>query len=132
MNGYLPPHEACEKAGITAYVLTKLIGQGKVRTLSTVDITSSRNSPLKFVCLQDIRDALAGIELVYVDISVACTQYGVTPSAVRYHIRRGRVRWRRDGTALQPCKPDLDLFVEDADTRPSGRPRTRVRDPVPV
>lgn len=132
MNGYLPPHEACEKTGISIYTLTKLIEQGKVRTQETTDITSSSSNKLKFVCLDDISDALDGRELEYVDISLVGSEYGITPSAVRYQIKRGRLRWRRQGDSLQSCKPDLDQFVEGATSRPSGRPKGTIRESVHI
>ena len=122
MTEYLPPHEACEKAGITLYHLEKLIAHGKVRFQETTDITGKRQAPLRFVCAGDILDAQNGVELSFIDIKNVPEEYGITTSAVRYHIKRGRLRWRRTGLNLQPCKADLDQFVQGAFSLPCNHP----------
>lgn len=111
MNGYLSPKEACERGGITPYMLSKLLEEGKVREMQTTDITRGLKSLLRFVCLQDILDAKAGLELSFTDIHNVAAQYGVTPGAIRFHIKRRRIRWRRCGMKLQPCSDDVDLFL---------------------
>jgi hypothetical protein len=124
MTDYLPAKKACEKAGITLHALNKLIEVGKVRELHTTDITQRPQLRLRVVCLRDILDVKSGLELVFTDMRTAAEKYGVTPSAIHYHIKRHRIRWRRGGT-LQPCAADLDILLrpdgKDADSR-NGQP----------
>ncbi|MDR1242225.1 MAG: hypothetical protein LBM00_05520 [Deltaproteobacteria bacterium] len=123
MIGYLPINEASGKAGITIYMLNKLIEDGKVRVKETSDISRHSNSRLRYVCLQDIIDAQSDLELSYIDISRVGSVYGLTSNAVRHQIKKHRLRWRRNGVHLQPCSSDLDLFVQDSKTKPVGRPK---------
>lgn len=112
MNGYLPISEACGKTGTTLYLLTKLIDEGRVRMKETSDITKRRNTQLRLVCIQDIIDAQSEIELRYIDIKSVGDIYGITPNAVRYQIRRHRLRWKRNATCLQVCISDLEQFLQ--------------------
>jgi hypothetical protein len=123
MIGYLPINEALGKAGISMYMLNRLVENGKVRVKETSDISRHSNSRLRYVCLQDIIDALSGLELSYIDISRVSSVYGLTPNAVRHQIKNRRLRWRRDGVHLQPCAADLDLFVQGFKAKPVNRPK---------
>ena len=126
MKEYLLIKEACVKVGITAYMLNKLIEEGKVRVKETSDISRHSDSRLRYVCLQDILDAQSGLELRFMDIGQVMKEYGITPNAVRHQIRRRRLRWRRNGVTLQPCVSDLELFIREARTKPAGQPESAI------
>ncbi len=111
MNGYLPLHEACDKAGITLRMLNRLIAEGKVRVKDTCCILKGRPQ-IRYVAYQDIIDAQTGFEPAYIDIQNVDAEYGITPQAVRQQIEKRRLRWRRVGARLQPCVQDLDMFRE--------------------
>lgn len=119
MTGYLPINEACAKAGITRTMLNRLIAEGKVRAKDTSLILQGR-AQVRYVAYQDIIDVQTGLDLEYVDIQKAGPEYGIAPRAVRYQIRHHRIRWRRAGTRLQPCAPDLDMFVKDTERKSDG------------
>ena len=119
MNGYLPLHEACDKAGITLRMLNRLIAEGKVRVKDTCFILKGRPQ-VRYVVYQDIIDAQTGVEPGYIDLQHVDTEYGVTPQAVRHHIQKLRIRWRRVGAHLQPCVPDLDMFLSEARQSPGA------------
>jgi hypothetical protein len=114
MNGYLPVHEACAKAGITSRMLTRLIAEGKVRAQDTHDKAKSGRPLVRYVSFQDILDAQTGLGLNYIDIHKVGSEFGIAPRCVRYQIRHHRLRWRREGAYLQPCIPDLDMFIKQA------------------
>lgn len=126
MTGYLLAKEACERSGITPYILNKLIDEGKVRMKETTDITRGGGTVLlRFVCFQDILDVQAGLEPAFIDLQHVGTIYGITPGAVRFHIKKRRIRWRRNGLKLQPCKPDLDQFLQGNHQQGAGQKSAR-------
>ncbi len=123
MNDYLPAREACAKAGITLRMLTRLIAEGKVRAQDTYNNAHKEQAMVRYVAFQDIIDAQTGLDLNYIDIQKVGAEYGITPRAVRYQIQHNRLRWRREGARLQPCIPDLDMFIKGVDRAPERKPQ---------
>lgn len=111
MTGYIPVNEACIKARISLYMLNKYINEGKVRVKDTTDMTQKNRTRVRYVSYQDILDVLNCLELSYVDIKLVKSLFGISPRVVRYQIKNHRLRWRRNGSSLQPCVVDLELYV---------------------
>lgn len=126
MKGYLPIDKACAIKDITLYVMEKLIDEGKVRAKESINIGGGKNAKLLFVCLQDVTDALMGVDLPYIDIGQVEAAFGITPRVVRFHIGNHRFRWRRDGQRLQPCISDLEAYIRHTKNKPAGRSKSAI------
>lgn len=111
MTGYIPINEACVRAGISVYMLNKYVSEGKIRVKDTTDMTKKGRAKVRYVSYQDILDAQNGLELDYVGIKQVDSMFGIASRVVRYQVENHRLRWRRNGTNLQVCVSDLELYA---------------------